>query len=242
MICPMCGGQPLRQTSRYCHHCGAAFEPVVEPDSRPTGTDASVEPPHTADRPPAIEQSPAVPPVLTIPPPRISTTSSAAESHETESLRGVQGWLLLLCIYLVAVFPLAAAIRIPDYIDVWHMVYPGRPEWVPTVLIVGLIDLLLTTGAVVVGIGLWKGHRGAVKRSRIFLLVFLGSRLLFYATILANAQPQATDTARGSIWPYVLRSVGGPVCWYLYLSRSRRVEATFGTLSRPKIEQLNLLR
>jgi hypothetical protein len=127
----------------------------------------------------------------------------------------VGGWLLLLCRLLVVFHPLALAVAASNALGS----LPARGAPVALILIVRLI---------VVGFGMAAGRAlqrvqpGAVTLARVALLASVATDLFVYTTpYFPNNRPPG-DTPL-----YVTATLAYHGAWLLYLTRSKRVRATY---------------
>jgi hypothetical protein len=158
------------------------------------------------------------------------TTSSPQESDGDVGgdYRRVRGWLLFLCVALTIVGPLfAIAYLLKSFVhqSAHFERFPGlRVLMVADAAMIGMLTAL----SMHVGIGLWRVRPGAVRAAKRYLLLSLGY-LAFVAVVPfvvglpheaypATMQQTVADTLKAGI----------PVAiWYVYLSRSKRVKATY---------------
>jgi hypothetical protein len=132
-----------------------------------------------------------------------------------EPVHGVGGWLAVLCLLLLVWHPLNLALRAARALAAISQ--RGAP-----------LALLIVAQLIVAGIGVAAGlsllhqRRGAVALGKTALLLAAGLDLLIYATpwMPNNRLPGTTPL-------YVAAALTYYGIWLAYLSRSRRVRATF---------------
>jgi hypothetical protein len=150
---------------------------------------------------------------------------------EAAAYRGVGGWLLLFCLQLTVLGPLAMLWSL----FTWFASPAGLEERFPALRMLGIIDALARIGLTIFGIrvavGLLKLRAGAVQRAKTFLLSRLAYEvaaaiLPFTAGLAAEFnEAMATQGIRAVLGTGLMVSV-----WYTYLTRSRRVKATYGLI------------
>ena len=127
----------------------------------------------------------------------------------------VSGWLLLLCRLLVVFHPLSLALTASSALSA----LPVRGAAVALILILRLV---------VVGFGMAAGRAlqslqpGAVTLAQAALLASVATDVLIYTTpYFPNNRPP------GDTIYYVAATLAYHGAWLLYLSRSKRVQATY---------------
>jgi Protein of unknown function (DUF2569) len=142
--------------------------------------------------------------------------------------RGVGGWLLLLCVGLTILGPLFAVASLTGS---FREVSPLLDQF-PGLMVLMVVDTTLTVGlmafSIYAGVALWQIRPGAVstaKRYLLWSLVYLPvtAVLPFMVGLLSESHPAmlkeiARDTLRGVI---------ATAIWYWYLTKSKRVKATY---------------
>jgi hypothetical protein len=146
-----------------------------------------------------------------IPPQNAAITSSPIPGR----YKGVRGWLRFFCITLTIILPLSIIAPLGKITtsDIWHDFRPGF-------VIAEVLLLILAGFPIYVGVCLWRVRPGAVRKVKIFLwcLFVINTAII----ILAFASGPVDDGAK------LLASGGYSLVWLAYLSRSKRVEATYG--------------
>jgi len=141
---------------------------------------------------------------------------------------GVRGWLLFLCVVLTVISPLATFIScMTGYDDVSP--YLGQ---FPGLRLLVLVDAVLSLGLMVfsvyAGTGLWSIRPGAVQTAKRYLLF-----CLVYAAVAAVLPFMVglPSTANGAMFGQGVKTIVGSFAycaiWYSYLSKSKRVRATY---------------
>ena len=129
----------------------------------------------------------------------------------------VSGWLLLLCRLLVVFHPLSLALTASSALSA----LPVRGAAVALILILRLV---------VVGFGMAAGRAlqslqpGAVTLAQAALLASVATDVLIYTTSYFPSNRPPGDTIY-----YVAATLAYHGVWLLYLSRSKRVQATYAS-------------
>ncbi len=139
--------------------------------------------------------------------------------------KGVGGWLLFFCLSLVVFNPLMTLGNLASgYIQAAQ--YFDRA---PILRVIAVNDALLSIGligfGIYAGVGLWRIRSGAVSTAKRYLLCSLGYCAFTASVPFMVGSPSAADHI--AIIPNITRGVGYFAIWYLYLSESRRVKATY---------------
>jgi len=141
--------------------------------------------------------------------------------------KGVGGWLLLFCISLTILNPLATlfyvVLSLPDTSGLF-----GPPPALRTVIMIDAFAFLHVAVAlfgIYAGIRLWRGASGAVRTARTFLWCVLAyAALAIFLPFLAGRPDEATIAE-------VVMSTTQSICyvaiWQQYLNKSERVRATY---------------
>ena len=156
-------------------------------------------------------------------------------NNEDIKYKGVKGWLLLLCINLTILDPFAMIFNLASVTYLTKPHFDTSPPLLHLVLIGGACSLALMVFSVYAGISLWKVLPNAVSTvKKYFFAVFFYS---LFSTVLPSlvGLPEkahadfAANTALNS-----LITVLYVAAWFVYLNRSRRVIATYGS-NREKV-------
>jgi hypothetical protein len=143
---------------------------------------------------------------------------------------GVGGWLLLLVLGLMFLGPLLGAGRINSDFMSAESQYPNLKAvetWMTYKSVTWLIFLITCCLSFYAGYGLLKGrHYSVVSRAKILLWVigplaslFMGVLIPMYVFGKVEPDPQFIGN--------LIASVIGALIWTAYLSRSKRVKATY---------------
>ncbi|OPY81484.1 MAG: hypothetical protein A4E65_01145 [Syntrophorhabdus sp. PtaU1.Bin153] len=142
--------------------------------------------------------------------------------------QGVQGWLLLLCINLSILDPLAAFLNLAVTTHATKPLFEQHPSFLRLLLINGTCSIGLAVLSIYAGISLWR----VLPRAVIIARKYLSLAVLY--TIVSLFLPALTGLPEN-----VRKEIGGAsllngvvtaaylAIWYQYLKRSRRVAATY---------------
>ena len=149
-------------------------------------------------------------------------------------LKGVRGWLLLLCLMLTILIPTSS---LYSAISIIYFINSPLNKIILLVsnnlLLYHMILLAIMAGMATLsfysGIQLWEVKPGAVKLTKIFLLIYL-----FCSVIIAIIQSLISlGFGSGEInFIVIMITIFPSLCyfgiWYLYLNNSKRVYNTYG--------------
>jgi hypothetical protein len=149
------------------------------------------------------------------------------------TLKGVQGWLLLLCISLTILDPLSILTNLFVATDAAKSQFERHPEFFTFMLISGVCRIALMVFSIYAGISLWKIVPGAVAVARKYLqaLLFYAVFAVFLPRIVGLPEDVYRDLAAANLLNSLL-TIGYVAAWFLYLTRSKRVKTTYTTIER----------
>lgn len=147
---------------------------------------------------------------------------------EAEPPRGIGGWLLFLCISLTILSPIRL---VADFYSVRRELAPHiaiEPAYRTLIFGCGVLNFSVAAGLFVAGFMLWGRHPRAVRAAKIALLYYVCS--LGPMSILPYLSGVPGEIAK--VWSLTILkaiplAVVYPLIWFLYLSYSKRVRATF---------------
>jgi hypothetical protein len=152
-------------------------------------------------------------------------------TEEKQTLKGVKGWLLLLCINLTILDPLSIITNLFVATDALQSQFERYPEFFQFILISGVCRIALMVFSIYAGVSLWKVMPGAVLVARKYLQAVLAYSV--FAVFLPRIVGLPDELYRDLAAPNLLNSLL-TICyvaaWFLYLSRSKRVKATYTTI------------
>jgi hypothetical protein len=130
---------------------------------------------------------------------------------------GVRGWLLLFCVVLTFLNPASIA---------YQMVVALRLglDVVGTVYVLGYSAIALFS--LTAGLFLWQVRPNAVTTAKIFLLTQAAFAVALWMKVLLGAA-KTPDSAAASALGILFRPLLFAVIWYAYLTKSKRVQATY---------------
>jgi uncharacterized membrane protein len=153
-------------------------------------------------------------------------------SDMDRELRGVKGWLLLLCMLLTIFDPSIALVNLFVISDGARASYDHHPEVFRLILIGGILGIILAVFSMYAGLSLWKRVPNAVKTARLYLiaLAFFSVLVVFLPTLLGVSSDSQGAASQVNLLNALLSIVYVAV-WYSYLGRSKRVRATYGQMN-----------
>jgi hypothetical protein len=137
--------------------------------------------------------------------------------------KGVGGWLLLLCIGLTIIGPLKTLAGVAEAVEVSE----SHPL-VPIITIGIAAEILLRLLGMVAGIALWSGKRSGVWLAKTFFWSTPIVSLLVAGIALVVTPRKLLPEVLGIYLGLVLAGLVVALIWTGYLSRSKRVAATYG--------------
>jgi hypothetical protein len=149
--------------------------------------------------------------------------------------KGVGGWLLLFCIVLTALSPLSMMKSLFDKnsgLTPEDLQYFDRYPTPRSLEAIGqLLGIGITAFSVYAGIGLWRIRPGAVRTAKLYLLCLLGVKIIgvilgFMVTVVIYKIELNYKEKYGGV-TILVGSLLNFTVWYSYLSRSKRVKATY---------------
>jgi Protein of unknown function (DUF2569) len=143
-------------------------------------------------------------------------------------MRGVGGWLLLLCLGLTVFGPVLVVIGIVRGFLADSPYFDTFPRLRAVFFIDAALRAALTAFGIYAGVRLGTVRRGAVRITKTYFMcavgyLIVGALLPFTAGLPSAAYPALAQTAAQQTIPALI-SVG---IWYAYLCRSKRVKATY---------------
>jgi hypothetical protein len=138
--------------------------------------------------------------------------------QEKRAPSGVGGWLLFLCVVLTFVVPIGI---------VYQMIVALRSGLDVVGLVYALVYLALATFSFVAGLLLWRIRPNAVTTAKLFLLAQAAFALALYLKVLLGDGANAPDSAQNLVVGILLRPLLFAVVWYSYLTKSKRIQATY---------------
>jgi hypothetical protein len=155
-------------------------------------------------------------------------TGHQEPSELSSYYEGVDGWLLLLCVSLTVLGPLGALWSVWRGYRESAPYFAEFPGWATVFFIDAGLMLALTGFGVFAGLGLWGLWPNAVRTAKVCLLCIIGySGLAALLPLFSDLPADASQKAAVGALTGSLRPIAIAVAWYVYLGRSRRVQATY---------------
>lgn len=158
----------------------------------------------------------------------MGSEDAVRSGDDRKELQGVRGWLLVLCLYLMAFIPLKAALGL---VGVWQAA--ARSAALQNAVVFSLIfEIALAAFAVYAGLLLYRLRPNGVAVAKIYFIVTLTLAVLGLGMVILGSIGQSTDRALTNVLkgPAVLAVTSQiliSAAWLFYLERSKRVRATY---------------
>lgn len=154
--------------------------------------------------------------------------------EQQSSLKGVDGWLLFLCINLIILEPLMSLPYFIDYIietrDELNQ-YPGVGVILDIDLVIGILMLLY---GIYVGIILLRIRPDAVRSAIQYLniiILYMVAAFIIITIVLQAYEPSFNHVIQNILGYIIIEtifSIGVVIIWISYLKNSERVKITYG--------------
>jgi hypothetical protein len=152
-----------------------------------------------------------------------------AQTEDDIRLDGVKGWLLLFVVSLTVLVPLFSIFSLVAVEPYTPSDFAATPFLRPLAIAAALCRTLFIAFSVYTGWGLWSRRLGAVQMAKLFLLCYLGYAIVDAALpILVNQRLDLEGPLMQIGAVFILRASVYVALWYTYLTKSRRVQATYG--------------
>lgn len=147
------------------------------------------------------------------------------------SYKGVRGWLLWLCLGLTVFGPvLISGEIINSYKEIGANNMQSRfPDFVLVVTVLNWLKIALVGFGIFTGISLFAIWPNAIRLAKEYILTTVGFSVLEVFVYSITDLPDAIKAElayqhKSRLLPALLWAV----VWYLYLSKSKRIKATYG--------------
>jgi hypothetical protein len=145
-------------------------------------------------------------------------------------LKGVKGWLLLMCISLTILDPSSILLNLIIITNLTKPYYDKNAGLLKMVLINGTCSIGLAVFSIYAGLSLWKVLPNALSTARKYLLaISIYSVFSSFIPTLVGLQAETVKNISGNNVLNSLLTVLYASAWYFYLKKSRRVETTYGS-------------
>ncbi len=145
-------------------------------------------------------------------------------------LKGVKGWLLLMCISLTILDPSSIILNSIIMTNLTKPYFDKHAELLKMVLINGTCSIGLAVFSIYTGLSLWKVLPNALTTAKKYLIaISLYSVFSLFLPVLAGFQAESIKGISGSNVFNSLLTILYASVWYLYLKKSGRVKATYGS-------------
>jgi hypothetical protein len=143
-------------------------------------------------------------------------------------VKGVRGWLFLLCLTLTVLDPLAIVSSLFAGASSLKPDFDRHPALLRLILISGVFKLALAVFSVYSGITLWRMLPGAVSTASKYLkAMFAYSVLAIFLPGLVGLPQELYREMAGPDFVSSVLTLAYSAAWLLYLKRSKRVKATY---------------
>jgi hypothetical protein len=151
---------------------------------------------------------------------------STMQTPESRPQPIVGGWLYVLCLLLVFIWPGEML-----YSVLWK-VFPKLIAWnnVERLLLGAAYCAIFTSMAGFsfwTGIRLWLAKPDADKLAKNFFLSFLGANLGYFLLWAITLRPHTVASYAEMGWYHAVTPIASTVFWYFYLENSARVRDTY---------------
>lgn len=152
--------------------------------------------------------------------------------HNPE-LKGVKGWLLLLCVSLTILDPLTMFATLLSATEEMKVYFDQYPNVMKFLIITGVCRIALMVYSIYAGLALWKMIPGAVLTAKkYFHAVLLYSVLVVFLPRILTLPDELYRNLAGVTVLNALFTMCYITAWYLYLTHSKRVKATYTTIEK----------
>jgi hypothetical protein len=142
--------------------------------------------------------------------------------------KGVDGWLLLLCLRLTVFSPIVTLVMLARSYGQSTQYFEQFPSLRTISVIVTALSLGFMAFSVYAGVGLWQVRQGAVETAKRYFLCELGYQVVAAVLIFTAGLPSAVNQEMfEEVVREGVREVVGVAIWYSYLNKSKRVKATY---------------
>lgn len=149
-------------------------------------------------------------------------------SGESTKYQGVRGWLLLLCVSFTILDPFAMLLSLFSVASASRPLFDKFPGLLTLIAVSGVCRLAVAVFSVYAGLAMWRVVPGAVDTARKYLMsVVLYTVFAFFLPVMVGLPQDLAQEIAGSSFIAGMLTISYAFLWYLYLSRSKRVRATY---------------
>jgi len=153
----------------------------------------------------------------------LSGSVESVVSPQKDNPKGVRGWLLVLCIILAIVGP---SVIVYSIVAGWRITSPlfeKMPGLEGLIVLDAVFNIALAAWSLYAGISLWMAKPEADKTAKGFLIGLPILRALIFAIVIfSDVRGLGIGAFMGLVQSLIFSAI-----WRSYLTRSKRVQATF---------------
>jgi hypothetical protein len=154
-------------------------------------------------------------------------------NQEIIRYRGIKGWLLILCLSFTILDPLVMLLSVFSITNAAKPLFDQYPGLLRLIAVSGVCRLAIAVSSIYAGLALWRVTPGAVGIARKYLMaVFVYTVFAFFLPAMVGLPQDLAQEIAGSSFVAGMLTVSYAVIWFLYLSHSRRVKATYQTVTQ----------
>ena len=144
-------------------------------------------------------------------------------------LVGVRGWLFLFCVLLTIFDPFVIVVTLFIASDGMAARQDLGHEMFKLIFVTGVLKIGLAVFSLYAGVSLWRRAPNAVALARVYLTaIALSSAAFLFLPILLGTKMTTAEALSNENVLNVILTVVYVLLWLVYLSRSKRVRATYG--------------
>jgi hypothetical protein len=146
-----------------------------------------------------------------------------------KNYEGIKGWLLLLCVSMAILDPLAGFINIMVVTDVLKPYFDQDQALFKLMLIGGVCNICILVYSMYAGVSLWRVLPNAVKNAKRYLVVLFHYSFfsIFLPHLVGLSEKTQTEIYKGSPISNLIVMLYASI-WFLYIRKSKRVKAIYG--------------
>jgi hypothetical protein len=156
----------------------------------------------------------------------LNTTETQATRIEPTVPPPVTGWLLLLCLLLVLVFPATTLYYILMH-TLPSVINGHSPRFIFSLSVYCVVFFGLAVLSFIAGLKLWLVRPDAVRFAKRWLWTYLFTNFAYFGFWLAIAKRPNSLSFAEMGWYHVVGPIPSFALWYFYLEHSKRVRTTF---------------